>query len=990
MFQRCYGCMSQLPYPDAPCPNCGYDRRVTPFNRNHLEPGTVLQERYIIGKALGLGGFGITYIGWDCKAEQPVSIKEFLPSEFATHRTGTTRVQFYSAPGRERFEAGLQKFKEQTAILRRLQDLESINPIYDFVEENGTGYTIMEYLRGQTLKTYLAQYRMLSFEDAMSILAPVLRTLDAVHKSGLLHQDICPDNIFLCEDGRIKLLDFGSAQFQLMQNTEGLTIVLKHGYAPIEQYVSHLVAGPWTDVFGAAGTLYTMLTGIVPPDVLHREKDDDILRPSDLESDIPPEAEKALMRALELSPENRYATAEAFLKALYADADAEEMPQRKISRKSLRIALMLIAATLAVLVLVAIAVSAARRPKKEPLSQTETIVSEVSPTLPAAEHVETFFDGFAPDTVMPICTADGRQTALPYAAFTKNGRTGVVQTDGKILIPANYGSIVWDDVRGALLLDGEVYGTENTVVRSEGIAPDLSGSTYGYGSDGLTRILQNGSSFTVPDSDGTFLVHSGSGYGISTRRTLLVEPVYSKATPISCGIAAFLKGEEWTYFNSYGVDIFGRSFPKSLFPNGVPYAYSEGYVPFYDAETELWGYADTAGRTVCAPKYLAALPPMQGKAWIRTEQGYGVLALTGSTEEAPSGYCGNDALYIYHPQSGLLEITGSGALWDFTPETIPWMYAQQKICTVRISGNISYIGANTFRNCTALTSVTVSCMPESIGAFAFSGCTALCALSLPESVISVGDEAFADCRSLMDISLGGSMRRIGVSAFRDCAALKTVCFNSSALYISAYAFTGCTTLDKVQITGSEVTIGISAFDGCAALQTVTLPAKAVAIGTCAFRGCSALRSMHVPLGIKTIASRTFMDCAAMTTLTLPDGLTRIEAEAFSGCAALDGLSLPPTLTSIGERAFYNCRGLGNVMVPSSVSKIDSYAFAGCTGITMFDLDDTVQTLGSSVFSGWTASQSIRVRNAFLKRMIGQPDGWDPNWSAGSYASIVSK
>ena len=117
-------------------------------------------------------------------------------------------------------------FGEETAVLRRLGDAETISRILDWVEENGTGYAVMEYLSGETLKARLAKCRTMRYDEAMDILAPVLQTLDTVHQNGLLHRDISPDNIFLCDDGRIKLLDFGSAQLELMQNSVNWVMVV--------------------------------------------------------------------------------------------------------------------------------------------------------------------------------------------------------------------------------------------------------------------------------------------------------------------------------------------------------------------------------------------------------------------------------------------------------------------------------------------------------------------------------------------------------------------------------------------------------------------------------------------------------------------------------------------------------------------------------------------------------------------------------------------
>ena len=976
--------MRELPVPDEPCPYCGYDRRAATFNRNHLPPGTVLHRRYVIGQALGLGSFGITYIGWDLQREERVTIKEFLPSAFAHHRAGDTAVQFYSDGARTLFEKGLRKFGDETVILHRLTDAECVSRIRDYVRENGTGYVVMEYLSGQTLKAQLAQCRTMSFPQAMEILSPVLRTLDEVHRRGLLHRDISPDNIFLCDDGRVKLLDFGSAQFELLQNSEGLSLALKHGYAPPEQYVTHMVAGPWTDVFGAAATLYKMLTGVVPPDALQRRKEESIVPPSELNCEIPSESQAALMRALSLRPEDRYATAEAFLSALE--------PQEEEKEKGRPTAV--IAAVIAAVLIVGIALTAWMIHSRSPKEPEETTVQAPQTTAVEPEPIEvreTYYDSFVPQRMGQVLTASGLPASLPYFVFWKDGKQGLVGTSGNVVLEAAYSSIVWDAKQQLFLLDGSTCWDvmsgrvePSAVVPTVQDAPDLTDSTYQY-SDALYRVTADGKKYLQKDSEGAFLV-GGPPYGVAVRGSLLVPQSYDKATPLSCGVSAFAENGQWTYRSAYGVDIFGRSFDGALYPNGTPYSFSEGVVPVQDDESGLWGFANTAGVYVVQPQYLFALPPMQGTAWVQTDRGFGTLRFTEDEKEI-GGKCGENAQYVYSPATGLLVISGYGNLWDCTPETVPWLSYHRQIRTVQIESGIAYLGANLFADCTALSSVTLPADMTAIGPFAFRGCGMLRMLNLPPSLTYIGDEAFAGCDDLIELTLPDALQSMGVSAFRGCTALKSLTVGGK-LALSDYAFYGCTALLSADLT-SAARVGEHTFEGCAALQTVQFPQKNIAVGKYAFRNCTALDSIRIPPGVTTLETGAFRGCTSLRTVILPDGLRTIEQEAFADCTSLSGLSLPPTLTHICARAFYNCRGMQNAAIPDSVSRIDDYAFALCTGIGTFDLKDTVQTLGSHVFDGWTANQSIRLKNPFLKRWLGTPAGWSDDWNAGCSASITS-
>ena len=1004
MFDRCYGCMRPIEVPGTVCPHCGYDPRITEYDRSHLPAGTILAGRYVIGKALGLGSFGITYIGWDSQGQCRVTIKEFLPTAFACHRKGLNTVQFYSAEGREKFERGLAKFREESAILRRLGDLDSIDRILDWVEENGTGYVVMEYLSGKTLKARLTECRALSFPDAMAILTPVLRTLDEVHKNGLLHSDISPDNIFLCRDGRVKLLDFGSAQFDLMRDTEGLSLVLKHGYAPPEQYVSHVLAGPWTDVFGAAATLYKMITGIVPPDVPQRQREDTLLRPQDLDCDIPPLAEKALLRALSLRPENRYATAAAFLDALRADGDLpqedDETTEKTESGGIGRAILIGLGMAVVFLALLAV-VPRIIRHTKAPVQTTVQAVTDVEestlPDLLPEDFPVTYYDGFTPEVVLPLTDSAGDPVSMPYAVFVQNGRRGLVGADGAVCLPAEQSAIVWDNARGQFLLNGSIPwdpqqgdvatpDQPETATDADSGAPDLSGSTYGTDGYDLFRVTKQGAHIPQNGSEGSFLIKSG-GFGVASRGSVMVDPIYEKATPLSCGAAAFLKDGNWTYFNAYGVKLLENSFSAALFPSGTAFSFSEGYLPFYDDETGLWGYIRTSGSVVIEPAFLTALPPMGGKAWVQTEQGFGTISFQSEQDGLLHGYCGDDLQYVYHPQTGALEIVGFGSMWDFTETNVPWLSVRRQLRSVRMEGSVSYIGANSFYGCTNLGSIHLTEDLRGVGPFACKGCRLLQQFFLGSSVEYIGDEAFAGCTALSFIEQSGNLANVGVSAFRGCTALSGVNFTGAEMQLGDYCFVGCGSLS--QATLSSVVVGVSCFEGCASLQSVTFPSKMASVGAGAFRGCTALTSVQLPTGIRSVADETFLGCTSLQSAMLPDGLTQIGKSAFENCTEMNSLSLPPTLNVIGERAFFGCRSLRSVLIPSSVSRIDSYAFAGCTSIASFDLKDSVTTLGAYVFDGWTAAQSIRIRNPILKRWLGAPSGWDSRWDSGCSAVITS-
>ncbi len=317
-MERCLGCMEVCS--EAQCPGCGYVQGTPPKEIYHLKPGTVLYGKYTVGKVLGYGGFGVTYIGWDNTLERKVAIKEFLPGDFSTRMPGDTLLTVYEGEAMEKFAVGLERFTQEAQRLARFNGIPGIVSIYDTFIENNTGYIVMELLEGQTVKEMLRETRVLPFEKANDIIKAVLSVLREVHKSGIIHRDISPDNIFVTKNGEIKVIDFGAARYAASLHSKGFSVVLKPGYAPEEQYRSRGNQGPWSDVYAVAATYYKLLTGQTIPDAMKRVAGDRLKPPSSHGAVLPKSAENAIMNALIVDADQRTRSAEDFLRALESDA----------------------------------------------------------------------------------------------------------------------------------------------------------------------------------------------------------------------------------------------------------------------------------------------------------------------------------------------------------------------------------------------------------------------------------------------------------------------------------------------------------------------------------------------------------------------------------------------------------------------------------------------------------------------------------------------
>ena len=311
----CYNCFKEKP--EGLCPYCGFDleENVKKYPVA-LRAGTILKERYLVGRVLGQGGFGITYLAYDQKLLSKVAVKEYMPGELAA-RSEDGRVVVRSAARREDVAYGRERFQEEARILAKFMGQPNIAGVTDYFDENDTSYFVMDYIDGISFKTYIAnQGGKVSFQEALDVMIPVLRALTAVHREGLIHRDVTPDNIYITKDGNVKLLDFGSARYSLGDKSKSLDVILKVGYAPKEQYMRRGRQGPYTDVYSCAACLYAAITGFLPPESLERLDQDTLVSPSQKGVEIPLYLERAILKGLAVQPEDRFQTAEEFLNAI--------------------------------------------------------------------------------------------------------------------------------------------------------------------------------------------------------------------------------------------------------------------------------------------------------------------------------------------------------------------------------------------------------------------------------------------------------------------------------------------------------------------------------------------------------------------------------------------------------------------------------------------------------------------------------------------------
>lgn len=313
----CYNCFSQRENPEGPCPYCGFDlAENTKKFPVALRAGTVLNNRYIVGRVLGQGGFGITYLAYDTQLQTKVAVKEYMPNDIATRIEGAT-VSVAMDTKKDDFTYGAERFQEEARTLAKFIGHPNIAGVSSYFDANDTSYFVMDYIEGISFKSYIGNAGgRVSVDEALNIMIPVLRALTAVHQEGFIHRDVTPDNIYISKDGNVKLLDFGSARYSIGDKSKSLDVILKVGYAPKEQYIRRGRQGPYTDVYSCAACLYAALTGVLPPESLERLDQDELVPVSQAGIEIPEWLDRAILKGLAVQPEDRFQSAAEFLDAI--------------------------------------------------------------------------------------------------------------------------------------------------------------------------------------------------------------------------------------------------------------------------------------------------------------------------------------------------------------------------------------------------------------------------------------------------------------------------------------------------------------------------------------------------------------------------------------------------------------------------------------------------------------------------------------------------
>lgn len=875
MGEFCYNCFRETAA-YGPCPYCGYDPAPDAGRFPHALPhGTVLGGRFITGRVLGQGGFGITYIAQDHQTGGRAAIKEFFPDTMVSRGAANSAVPFTGQRGDD-FTYGKAAFLSEAETLAQFNENPNIVHVYSYFEENGTAYFAMEYVEGASFQEYINRSGgRVSWADAERILFPVMDALAAVHARGLIHRDVKPDNIMIASDGStaVKLLDFGSARYSLGEKSRSLDVVLTHGFSPKEQYSRHGRQGPYTDVYALAATFYYAVTGHKPPDSIDRMERDDLVMPTSLGAQLSLQQEDAILRGLAVQPEDRWQSIAEFRAALIGTGEAPAVspqpyayaatrPQQNYAAVSVPSATAtpgftsipgyssapgftstpgysqqgyapnyapapqpaprqanpmmkwLIPAVCAVVV-VGAAVAALVMRGRSNAEDTRTV---------EIETVET--ERPRNETEAPVYTAPPAQTPAPAANIIASGLYG--------------GSASWAlydnglmQISGSGTIDAEAYDTWG----------DLCGRiTSAEVGEGITALgyrafdgCYNLQSLTLPDS---LTEIGGWVFPDCTSLTSLTIP----AGVTRIGDYTF---DGCTALASIEVSPLNRSYRSA---DGVLF--------------------DGAGTLVCYPA---------GK----SGASYTVPGGTAAIGEDAFAYC--SALRSVTLPSGLREIRE----WAFDNCA--------NLSGIAFPDSLTSIGYNAFHNCSSLKSVTIPAGAD-VDADAFPSTTAVSGGQAQGQAAS--EAAGGSCGDAVTWSLdeGGTLYISG------SGPMGNYDYTARAPWYDYRE-----TITAVRMFSGVTTVGEYAFHYCRNLTDVSLPDTVTALGDSCFDGCN-----------------------SMTELTIPGSVTELDDFVFYNCTALAFIEIPGSVTRIGTGVFHGCTGLGTVVFNGEAPSISSSAFENVT------------------------------------------------------------
>jgi len=1005
----CCNCFTPIPNGCAVCPSCqfsfdSYNPDNYPFA---LSEGTILNGRYKTGRVLGQGGFGITYLAYDVKKSAVAAIKEYYPDNLVFRKSVQT-VSAHAGTHAENFAYGKQRFLEEAKTMAEFRSNPNIVTVQSYFEENSTAYIVMDYIKGINLHKLRERCGgKLNWTELENVITPIMDALTVVHAKGVIHRDIAPDNILVEDNGTPKLLDFGAARYALGDKSRSLDVILRHGYAPREQYSRHGRQGTYTDVYSLGATIYYLITGRCLPDSIDRLERDDFILPSSLGADIPEKAEDALEKGISVQPEDRYQSMGEFKDALFGRRAVpvppvnpipteERLAEKKVSKLNKKMLAILCAA---VLIIGGCAAIPLILRQDTPANRTETKNPEMQTPekeLPfgidelLAVHAEsialnnthlTLIEG---DSIHVVAEISPDNTTDKMVTWSSSDDSVAAVTDGKIEAKKTGTAVITAKTVNGKTAECSVTVTKQ-LIEASGISLDRD-SVKLFPSDKTTLTAtitpKNTTDKHVSWTSSNSAVASVDSNGIVSA-IRAGSAVITAKTENGKSAACMLTVPGLTGITVKEKDI-------SLEAGGT-HKFEEISIIGY--ETDSLSAADkvvtltSSNTNIVAVNGHSITAKNPGTATITFSTVNGITTTCKVTvkEVAVSGIALNKT-NITLTVGDTVTLTATVSPANVSDKTVTWASSNSKAAFVT-NGNVAAIGEGTTvitakaGNKTAQCTVTVKAKEKYL-AEGQCGANAYWTLS-EEGVLTISGTGAMDYFNLNEVKTTAGTQSVSTAPwYADYKnIIKKVVIQEGIINISRYAFWYCSSLTSLTLPSSLIEIGNYAFYNCN-ITDIDFPDKLQYIGESAF-SFNDFTTITIPSTITEIDYEVFRSCTKLKTVNLPSTITSIGKYAFYGCNSLVSINLPSSLKTIDDYAFEYC-AFSSLIIPSSVSSIGKAAFIGCDNLQEIRIPESVTIMGGLVFRNWDKTQTIYIDRA-------KPAyAWDSDWNLDCNAKIIWK
>ena len=885
---RCAKCMN--PAERYPCPHCGFDGSPQP---SHCLPYySILGGKYLVGRMLGQGGFGITYIGWDLALDEKIAIKEFFPNGHVL-RDSSWSTQLHwtnSQQSQELQRSGAESFLREAKKMARIRSVSEATNVIDAFFENDTAYIIMEFVEGQTLKSVLEQQGPLTWTRAKEIFFPAIRAMGQIHQMGIIHRDLSPDNLMIRPDGSVKILDLGAAKDMTVNSGASSMLVAKGGFSPLEQYTQRGGSGAWTDVYAMAATMYYSITGVMPPAVMDRMEEDRLDWQLPQLRALPAGAVNALRHAMEVYSKNRTQSMEQFLLEL------QTAPVKRTVSKGLIAAIAIPAAAIAIALGLYFSFFAGNK---------DTVVSPPAVSanhpgsgshVPGADPAQT-----EPETVAPVEKAYSG-TCGEELSWVLEDNTLVITGSGKM---DNFrkGTAPWFGVREEIkriwlpeeitgLGEYAFYGLPNIKTL---VLPDSIHTVP----EGAMESCKNLAAISTPELDWDHSFFSGP-YGIYSREWWeYPEPAFSlvRGQVYPCGSnlcwsideAGVLNisgsGQMSVYETEQGWKAYGKEITAIVIEPGVTSVADSAFQYCYASSVSLPNTLTSIGFNAFSDcLYLREVVIPEGVVEVDIQAVSFCFSLERLVLPASLSRLNGDS-FTYNYYLEQFEISEQnpffcvedGVLFS-KDRTKLVAYPSGRAGSYQIPGGVQVIGEGTFISADCLEALTIPEGVTTIESWGLSGCNRLSELTLPDSLLEIQDYALGNI-CVDSLNIPKNVTSLGNCAFSHCSVNRFTVDPENPIL---------TAVDGVLFSKDMSTL-------------IRFPAN----------GAS---SYTVPAGVTVLRENAFSDCYELSSVTLPDSLVSIESWAFSYCGNLRSVNIPQSVSYIGWYAFDGCEQLKSVTI----------------------------------------------------------------------------